>query len=319
MEAHHFRWDLDKTYLQTDFESLRGLYRAATEPAEDKSAYPGAAELLAALGTNPHHQIAIVSGSPTSMRRVLTEKLDLDGVRVDHLVLKPQMHNILRLRFRAIRDQIGYKLPTLLSWRSIVDVNAQETLVGDDVEMDAFIYVLYAEIVAGRIDTDALVNILEQGKVHRDAIERSVHLAKLVHSCEGVSRVLVHLDKRTAPGWFRPYGYRLVPFHNYLQAAAVLFVDGRIELDTTIEITRSIVRSGHLSVRSLAGSLEDLGRRMDIEPPKRKVIGDGLDQAFETTLFSAALIQPGANLSTSLTPVLGLDALLKREQSRHRK
>ena len=28
-----YRWDLDKTYLLTDFDSLRGIVRTAMEPA----------------------------------------------------------------------------------------------------------------------------------------------------------------------------------------------------------------------------------------------------------------------------------------------
>ena len=38
-----YRWDLDKTYVQTDFSSVRGLFRAATEKAENKRVVPGMA------------------------------------------------------------------------------------------------------------------------------------------------------------------------------------------------------------------------------------------------------------------------------------
>ena len=41
-----FRWDLDKTYLQTDFDSVRALLRTAFEGAEAKRTVPGAATLL---------------------------------------------------------------------------------------------------------------------------------------------------------------------------------------------------------------------------------------------------------------------------------
>ena len=39
---HTFRWDLDKTYLRTEFDSLRDLAKSAIETASDKQAYPGA-------------------------------------------------------------------------------------------------------------------------------------------------------------------------------------------------------------------------------------------------------------------------------------
>ena len=80
---HVFRWDLDKTYLDTDFGSIRGLVRSATESAQAKQAVPGAAALVRALGERSEVRIAILSGSPTQLREVLEEKLKLDGVRFE--------------------------------------------------------------------------------------------------------------------------------------------------------------------------------------------------------------------------------------------
>ena len=76
-----YRWDLDKTYLETDFHSISGLVRSATEPAHAKRATPGAAPLLRALAADPRARISIVSGSPEQLRPRLEEKLRLDGVR----------------------------------------------------------------------------------------------------------------------------------------------------------------------------------------------------------------------------------------------
>ena len=67
---HTFRWDLDKTYLRTEFDSLSDLARAAIETAADKQAYPGATALLRALRQDGH-RICIVSGSPTQMRVIM--------------------------------------------------------------------------------------------------------------------------------------------------------------------------------------------------------------------------------------------------------
>ena len=36
--AHVFRWDLDKTYLRTEFDSARDLIKSAIETASDKQA-----------------------------------------------------------------------------------------------------------------------------------------------------------------------------------------------------------------------------------------------------------------------------------------
>ena len=111
------RWDLDKTYLRTEFDTLRDLVRTAFEPAEQKQTVPGASTLLreiAATGASIH----ILSGSPEQLRAKLEEKLRLDGARWDTFTLKPNLRNVLRLRFRAVRDQLGYKLPALLGARA---------------------------------------------------------------------------------------------------------------------------------------------------------------------------------------------------------
>ena len=113
---HTFRWDLDKTYLRTEFDSFKDLARSAIENAADKQAYPGATALLRALRQDGN-RICIVSGSPTQMRQVLAAKLRLDGVDYDEFVLKNNLKNILRGRFRALRAQIPYKLPAMLRSR----------------------------------------------------------------------------------------------------------------------------------------------------------------------------------------------------------
>src|SRR5262249_33561044 len=143
---HTFRWDLDKTYLRTEFDSLRDLAKSAIETAADKQAFPGATALLRALRQDGH-RICIVSGSPTQMRQVLAAKLALDGIEYDEFVLKNNLKNLLRGRFRSLRAQIPYKLPAMLRSRFAVAAEA-ETLFGDDAEADAIIYSLYADLVA---------------------------------------------------------------------------------------------------------------------------------------------------------------------------
>ncbi|MEY4512646.1 MAG: hypothetical protein RLZZ450_4768, partial [Pseudomonadota bacterium] len=112
-----YRWDLDKTYLNTDFDSLKGLFRAAMEKASDKVAFPGAKVLLRELTATDLAGLYILSGSPSQMRRVIIEKLELDGIKWDGLVLKPSLNRLLRGRFRFLRDQVSYKLHALLSSR----------------------------------------------------------------------------------------------------------------------------------------------------------------------------------------------------------
>src|SRR5262245_32628737 len=163
---HTFRWDLDKTYLRAEFDSLKDLAKSAIEAAADKQADPGATALVRALRQGGN-RICIVSGSPTQMRQVLAAKLALDGVEYDEFVLKNNLKNILRGRFRALRAQIPYKLPAMLRSRLAAAAQA-ETLFGDDAEADAIIYCLYADLIAGRVTIQDLERVLTASRAYDD-------------------------------------------------------------------------------------------------------------------------------------------------------
>lgn len=264
---HTFRWDLDKTYLRTDFDTLRGLVRAAVEPAKAKRAVPGAPALLRALraaGGNAH-RISIISGSPEQMRKVLETKLALDGVEYDEFVLKPNLSNLLRGRFRAIRAQVPYKLPALLASRMEVAAPA-ETLFGDDAESDAIVYSLYADVIAGKVEAVELDEILQIGRAYEDQLERTRLLAGEVPKADVVRRILIHLDRRSPTGNFDRFGPRLVPIYNYFQAALILYGDGQLDASDVLGVAREMLGSTDYTVPSLANSLQDLLRRQRLDP-----------------------------------------------------
>src|SRR5215472_17334144 len=114
---HIARWDLDKTYLRTEFDTLRDLVKTALERPDEKRANPGASTLMREM-VRADVSVHILSGSPEQMRRRLEHKLRLDGIQWDSVTLKPNLENILRFRFRAVKDQLGYKLPALLRARA---------------------------------------------------------------------------------------------------------------------------------------------------------------------------------------------------------
>lgn len=261
---HVFRWDLDKTYLRTEFDSFRDLVNSAFESARDKRAYPGASALLRALGQESEHRICIVSGSPTQMRRVLSAKLALDGVRHDEFVLKNNMKNLLRGRFRALRSQVPYKLPTIMNSRVGVPVTALETLFGDDAEADAIIYSLYADILAGQIDAGELERILRAARAYDDEIEKTIALQAQIVPTNAVQRILIHLDQRTPTATFARYGTRVVPIYNYFQAALVLYADSVLTARQVLFVALDMLASPEYQLSTLANSLQDMIRRARI-------------------------------------------------------
>ncbi|MBX3190146.1 MAG: hypothetical protein KF819_24175 [Labilithrix sp.] len=265
---HISRWDLDKTYLRTEFDTVRDLVRTAFERADEKRTNPGAATLLREM-SRAGVSIHILSGSPEQMRRRLEDKLRLDGIVWDSFILKPNLQNVLRLRFRALKDQLGYKLPALLAARAAAGAGAatfRETLFGDDAEADAFVYALYGDILAGRVGEELVHAIAERGRMYEDVLEgalRSLRQLGGAHEpqAEPVERILIHLEQQTPPSDFEVYGARVVPFYNYLQAAFVVHEDGRLGAEGVLRVALELVTQHRFDGDALARSYADLGKR----------------------------------------------------------
>ena len=260
---HVYRWDLDKTYLKTDFDTFRDLLRTAFQKAREKVNVPGTAALMRELrhhGRTPN-RVCIISGSPRQMRSVLEEKLHLDGADFDELVLKPNLSNMLRGRFRAMRDQLGYKLPALLESRSRTPPEATETLFGDDAESDAYVYSLYADLVAGKVSMDELAAIFDACGTYEDQARAAIGFAREIEPREAVGHIFIHLDRLTPPAHFRKYGPRLVPIYNYFQVALVLMADGHIGAGSVVRVAAEMVADYGYSLFSLGNSFQDLVRR----------------------------------------------------------
>jgi hypothetical protein len=261
---HIARWDLDKTYLRTEFDTMRDLVRTAFERADQKRTNPGASTLLREMqrhGVSIH----ILSGSPEQMRKRLEDKLRLDGIEWDSFVLKPNLKNMLKLRFRAVRDQLGYKLPALLDAR----VNglapdfddAHETLFGDDAEADAFVYSLYADVLSDRVSISALEEICKRGRMYEDVFELTLETARRASRSNIVERILIHLEKQTPPEDFAVYGTRVVPFYNYLQAAFVVHEDTRVSGEGVLRVAAEMVNEHRFEADQLVRSYRELLRR----------------------------------------------------------
>jgi hypothetical protein len=274
---HVYRWDLDKTYLDTDFESLRKLARIPFERPDQKVNIPGSAallrELCADLPDTKPSRVAIVSGSPTQMRRVLEKKLRLDGVGWHEFHLKPQWKNIKRGRFRAMRNQVGYKLPLLLRSRAELGEVVPETLFGDDAEADAFIYSLYADLIAGRVDEGLLRKVLTRAGAYEEEVTDCIsHLAH-IETADAVETIFVHLDGRTPPSLFRMFGPRLIPVFNYFQAALVLFARDHLSPDGVVRVTRAFLEADGAGPGELANLFQDILRRGHLPGRSMQALG----------------------------------------------
>lgn len=256
-----FRWDLDKTYLRTEFDTVSDLLRRAFESPRNKRAVPGATTLLRELGKLDHSRIEILSASPEQMRQSLETKLRIDGLRWDSFVLKPSVQRLFKGRFRFLRDKVGYKLLFLLHARMMADGH-REILFGDDAEWDGFVYVLYANICAGKVPRDEVERILYEARVYPQETRTVMALVDQVagHG-DVVDRVLLHLDRGRPPNAFSELGALVVPFHNYFQAALILHNGGHLSAHSVVRVLQGMLEHHFFHAGLAQESVSDLWRR----------------------------------------------------------
>ncbi|MHB1844217.1 MAG: phosphatase domain-containing protein [Deltaproteobacteria bacterium] len=296
-----FRWDLDKTYLETEFDGVGNLLRTALQRASQKRSVAGAPALMRELRAAGPHRVCIVSGSPRQMRRVLEEKLRLDGVEWDEFALKPNLSNLMRGRFRAMRSQVGYKLPLLLDGRSRVPADCEEILFGDDAEADAYIYSLFGDLLAGRVEEATLERILDASDVYPDQRAQTLELAKKAARGDVVRRIFIHLERRSPPVRFTPYGRRVVPIYNYFQAALVLFADGILPAPSVLKVAAEMVTGYGYGLHSLSNSFQDILRRGYAEVGVLTGLADAVTQY--ASLFD--VFRPAKDIIEAFTQRLG--------------
>lgn len=227
-----FRWDVDKTYLDTHFESFRKLIRIPFESAQQKVSIPGAASLLRAIRHGPNgkiNPILFITSSPKELARAIEGKMKLDGVQIDDIKYKDQLQNIRNRNFNKVVDHISHKLTRLLWGRYFFPVGTPEVLFGDDSEQDPWIYSLYADIVAGYISRSDLDRILVAWKTPKN--ERASLNALMEYIDEKpkgsfVRRVFIHLATNSDSDYYQRYTQRMIPFRHYGVAALALAMDG---------------------------------------------------------------------------------------------
>ena len=271
-----FRWDLDKTYLKTDFDKVSSLLKTFFQAPEKKETFAGARALLLALMSVHESKVTFVSGSPRQMRKKLLEKLSLDGIQVDELVLKPNFSNAVRGRFRALREQVGYKLPALLRMRFNAADGSQEICFGDDAEADAFVYCLYDAVIRGEVSEEETALLMKQAGAYKDQIKDA---RKWIRRNQEkpvpdplVRRIFIHLERKSRPSRFKGFGQRVVAIFNYFQAGLVLYSDGLLTREQVNELALNMIQEGEYDALRLANSFQDIVRRLHLPLDKMNAL-----------------------------------------------
>lgn len=265
------RWDLDKTYLRSEFDTVKQLLRTAFERGEDKVEVPGVAEVIKGIKETAAREdrtalIYFLSASPPQIGRAIRDKLALDGVPYDGIAFKDQLGYLKRGKLRGLREHTGFKLFHLLRGRLEAPLEARELLFGDDWESDSLIYALYADLLAGRLGGERLRTLLRRIGVDPPLLTRILALAPRAAGQDAVDRIFINLERRTPPAVFHLFGPRVVPTFNYFQTAAVLAADGVLSEDALARVGDALVARAGYGARQLANSLDDLARRGHLSP-----------------------------------------------------
>jgi hypothetical protein len=166
------RSDVDMTYLKTDFHTTSAMLELLEQPADKREALPGMPRIYQLLRdrSNVNRPLSFISGSPTFFARVLQNKMKLDGVLYDEIVLKPFKDLLVHGGLNPIgllKEQVGYKLEALLRLRQNIPPQSKEVLMGDDTEADPIVYALYTKLVQRKMNEEELYKELKKLKVSR--------------------------------------------------------------------------------------------------------------------------------------------------------
>lgn len=280
--------DVDKTYLDTDFESTGGLLTIPFEWAQDKRTVPGMGVVLRALrfGSEPGGELTpfyFVTASPPLLTRVLFRKMLLDGVQCDGITCKDWKRVMLvHRRPDWLKRQLPYKLSALLNQRTCLPCNAREILIGDDVEIDATAYAIYADIVSGRHNEESLCALLGKLDCDKEEIDTIVTAFRMIAPCdEAIRRIYIYLYNKSEPGLFHRFGDDLIACRSAFQLALHLAIDGRVRQRTISETLRVLLERGVKPQDLLAEITDGLKRGLFDAKPLR----DSLDEVLKDKLL----------------------------------
>lgn len=261
-------WDLDKTYLDTKFETLKGLVKTITEQAFQKKNIPGTATLVRALRNTWRDEnkgfefpLYFITASPPQLEAKIHQKLNLDGLYPYGIFCKDNLKNLRFSRLSRLKHQVGFKIQALLQLRLHLNQHVRQVLWGDDSEADAVIYSLYSDICARRTDEASLRAVLDRFHVPSAQIDLILRLQDSLPAEDPVEKIYINLAVDTDAEYYLKFGRRVVATYNTFQTALDLFQDGRLHLEQVILVAVDMVRNYGSTSEQLTRSLDDLIKR----------------------------------------------------------
>lgn len=253
-------WDLDKTYLDTNFSTFKEIWKTIREKAFQKKNIPGTQLLVRALTEQQEGtQFAVyfITASPPQMEKKTWAKLQFDGILPYGAYFKDNLKNLRPKRLWRLTEQVGYKLQALLQLRQKLKDDVQQILWGDDSESDVIVYSLYSDICARRITESNLRPVLTGLNVLSSQIDYILELQQTIPQQDPVFKIYINLISDTDPDYYTKFGRRVLPTYNSFQIALDLYQDRRIEIITLKNIAHELLTHYAFSIEELTQSFED--------------------------------------------------------------
>lgn len=231
--------DIDKTYIETKFESAMSMIKIAFEQADEKVTVTGATlALLAARWGNFYEDRSAVSweprplhflsASPPQLRRAIRDRLAKDGLDWTSDTFKNQAYNLKMGRLKLLKQHVAYKTATILSHMSQAPEGTRFILIGDNAEFDAYIYTGVQLFLDGSLSLDAYRRYLSGGGVDKEVLSTLEPYLSGRFDKVKVGGILI----RRAPGYSlieaRPLTDLVISFDHYFEVALHFFAWGLI-------------------------------------------------------------------------------------------
>jgi hypothetical protein len=300
--------DIDKTYIETKFESAVSMIKIAFEQADEKVTVTGASIALMAARWGDLYQVTsategtprplhFLSASPPQLRKVIREKLALDGLDWTSDTFKNQAYNIKMGKLKLLKQHVAYKTATILAHMSKAPAGSRFILIGDNAELDAYIYAGVHMFLDKTLSRRAYQDYLSSGGVDREVLETLDPYLSGSFDDIRVKGILI----RRAPGYSfieaKPLTDLVIAFDHYFEVALHFLALGLIadsalwsicrqlhnsyafQREELIACLKAAIRSFQAegrSVESLQDALNRLGRRIPLADwPERKNLFPG--------------------------------------------
>lgn len=311
--SHHMICDIDKTYLETDFDTIYQLARTALEEAHEKRTVKGADAILRtgkwqSQGPTPNG-LHFVSASPPQMREVLLEKMRLDDVSWDSAIFKDQTYNLRKGRVDLLRHHIGYKSAALHMIMASLKKDSRVVLIGDSVEDDCFVYRGFKGFLRGEVSLSGYLQYLELGGTDKDEIEG---LKEVLTPLQDLDITQIYIRK--VPGYPMADGGLLstdvIFFDHFLEVGLDLIALGFIDPKALGRMLWGFHNQYNLAREELVALCMHAYQRRPSEPFFSD-LAEGLSQiGIQTSLFKARLDAVKPYEALELTKPLSEQAFL---------